>query len=224
MSLLLIVAVVWLGFFGCLVAWLGARPRKKHDADPFLAATSGPVADIHDGNAHGDDALDDTLHQLDEDARDRRRAGLRQNVARRAPRALAGCALFLVALLVAYQLGLFTSGREKRRVSDAAFGFGTAKSGFSWGNKKFYARAGQSVQVHYAIESGAGRLYLSVDRALNLLHPRPLETPLWSQTVQTPGAWSATVPIPENDWYRIYIMPWPARGGSLNYDVSWKVR
>ena len=223
-ALLLIVAVAWLGFFGCLAAWLWARPRKKQGADPFLAATSGPVTDVHGGDAHGD-ALDDTLRQLDEDARDRRRDDLRQNVLRHAPRTLAVCALFLVALLVAYQLGLFTGGREKRRVSDAAFGFGTSRSGFSWGNKKFYARAGQSVQVSYAIESGTGRLYLSVDHALNLLNPRPFDAPpLWSQTVQAPGTWSTAVPIPENGWYRITISGWPARGGSLSYDVSWKVR
>ena len=228
MSLLLIVALVWLGFFGCLAAWLWARPRQKHgkaDDDPFLAATSGPVTDIH-GDPHSGDPLDDTLRQLDEAARDREREAFRQRIARGAPRVLGGLALLLVALLVASQLGLFSSGRERRRVSDAAFGFGTSKKGFSWGNKRFYARAGQSVMVNYALESGAGRLYLSVDHSLNLLNPQKTfgDAPLWSQAVQTPGQWSASVPIPANGWYRIYISGWPARGGSLHYDVSWKVQ
>ena len=217
--LLIAVGLMWLGFCVCLVAFFWARPRKG-ESDPFLAATSGGDA----RNTQNRD-LEDTLRQIDDDRITQQRDALRGNIVRGAPKAMAGFVILLVALFAAYQLGLFSSGREHRNVSSAAFGFGTGKSGFSWGNKSFYVRAGQSIEVNYGIQSGAGRLYLSLNPALHLLQPGAFDKPpMWSQTAQSIGAWSVAVSVPQSGYYRLRIWPTPARGGNMVYDVTWKVR
>lgn len=222
MNLLLIVAgLVWLGFGVCLLAFLWARPRKG-ETDPFLAATSGGDAYGDNSRSAQNDDLEDTLKQMDKDRIARQRDSLRQNIVRSAPKAMAGFAAVLITLFAAYQLGMLSGGREHRSVSSA--GFSRVQSGFTWGNKNFYARAGQTIEVSYEIQSGAGQLYLSLSPALNLFQSGGFDKPpLWSQTSQKVGTSSAIVPVSQSGYYRLYISPAPARGGMV-YDVRWKVR
>lgn len=128
-----------------------------------------------------------------------------------------------VAVFATLNFGLLNGGRERRWSTFS--GFSSSSRGYSVGSKQVYGRAGQSLEVDYAIVSGQGSLSLWVKArkgvmGLDNFH----DPPLWQRSLKTVGRFKESVPLPADGLYNFHITPYPDKGSQLAHEVTWKVK
>lgn len=94
----------------------------------------------------------------------------------------------------------------------------------SFGSKKVFARAGQTIALKCDTTVERGNLEIRVWR--NPILPRPLgESPLTKLSIHSSGVAEREVPIRETGFYRIDVSPWREAGRyDISYDLTWRVR
>jgi hypothetical protein len=94
----------------------------------------------------------------------------------------------------------------------------------TFGSKKVFARAGQTIELKCDATVEQGYLEIRVWR--NPILPRPLgESPLTKLSIDSSGGVERNVPIRETGFYRIDISPWRDAGRyDISYDLTWRVR
>ena len=129
-----------------------------------------------------------------------------------------GMAVFGVA-----KLGLLNGGRERK--TSTFSGFSSSSVGYSCGSKQVYARAGQSLEVEYAIVSGRGSLLVWLKPREGLLGIPKFDTPpLWQRSLKSPGRYKENVPLPAAGFYNLRVNLLPEKGQNLVHELVWKVK
>lgn len=130
----------------------------------------------------------------------------------------AGVAVFGVS-----QFGLLNGGREKK--TSTFSGFSGSSRGYSFGSKQVYARAGQSLEVDYAIVSGQGSISLWVKARPGVMGISNFnDAPLWRRSLKAVGRFKESVPLPTAGLYNFHVTVYPDKGSRLVHEVTWKVK
>ncbi len=85
--------------------------------------------------------------------------------------------------------------------------------------------AGQSIRLEYDVQVNSGDLFTAVDHSIidKIMHAqeRDLMHPwVWYVIINSSGKGSATIPIPRDDYYQIYLSKNDFAG---SYDITWTV-